>query len=78
MAWGDDEDQHARGEPGRPGPWSEPLAWLGCLVAAVVPTAMVTALVRVFEPAPWSPFAPLLYVALFTLMVLAVRPWTFR
>ena len=53
-------------------------SWVGCLLAVVMPTAVLASLVQMIEPntAPW--FVPGLYIGLFTLMVLAVRPWTMR
>lgn len=56
----------------------EPLAWIGCLVVAIAPTAMVASCAQSLDRTDWSLFAPLLYLGVFTLMVLAVRPWTFR
>ena len=58
--------------------WREGLVWAGCIAAAVMPTAILLAVVQAFEgqSEPW--FAPGLFIGVFTLMVLAVRPWTWR
>ncbi len=72
MGWGDDE------EPGGPRPWREPLAWLACLLAAVMPTAVLTTLIQALEASVSPLFVPLLYVGVFTIMVLIARPWTLR
>ena len=52
--------------------------WIGCALAAVMPTAILTSLVQRIEgrTEPW--FVPGLFIGVFTLMVLAARPWTMR
>jgi len=52
--------------------------WAACLLGAVMPTAAVTCLAQMIEgaTAPW--FGPGLFIGLFTLMVLTLRPWTLR
>lgn len=65
-------------EPGGKGRWGEPIAWIGCLMAAVLPTAVLTSLVQAVDRAVWRGFAPLIYVGMFTLMVLLIRPWSLR
>ncbi|MBO9546990.1 hypothetical protein [Caulobacter sp.] len=72
MGWHDDN------EPAGPRPWREPIAWLGCLLTAVMPTLVLTTIVQHLEAALSPMFAPALFVGLFTVMVLIVRPWTMR
>ena len=69
-----DEDEP---EDGRP-VWREWQGWIGCALAAVMPTAILTRLVQRIEgrTEPW--FVPGLFIGVFTLMVLAARPWTMR
>lgn len=74
MAWGGKDDDEDLG----PRPWREPLAWLGCLVAVVMPTVMLTGLFQLGGRAVAPFFTPLLFLGLFTSLVLLVRPWTFR
>ncbi|AZS21710.1 MULTISPECIES: hypothetical protein [unclassified Caulobacter] len=52
--------------------------WAVCLVGAVMPTVVLTSLVQMIEgkTEPW--FLPGLFIGLFTLAVLAIRPWTMR
>lgn len=68
-----DPDEH---EP-RPA-WREWRGWAGCLLAAVLPTAVLASLVQRIEGQTNPVFVPALFIGLFTLMVLAVRPWTLR
>lgn len=71
-------DREDGGRPRRAGVWREPVAWLACLLAAVMPTAVVSTIVQTLGERPWPVFVPALYIGLFTLMVLVVRPWTLR
>jgi nicotinamide riboside transporter PnuC len=74
MLWGGKDEQEDAGAR----PWREPLAWLGCLAAVVMPTLMLTGLFQVGGRSVSPLFTPLLFIGLFTSMVLLVRPWTFR
>ena len=74
MVWGGKDEEEDEG----PRPWREPVAWLGCPAAVVMPTVMLTGLFQL-GGRPVSPlFAPLLFIGLFTSMVLLVQPWTHR
>ena len=55
-----------------------PMAWLGCLMAAVLPTGMILALWKALLPE--APLAARLaiYALSLGLMIAAVRPWTIR
>lgn len=59
-------------------PFPEPLAWIGCLLAAIMPTAVLSTIALRIDRSVWPPFGMLLYVGVFTVMVLIVRPWTMR
>lgn len=72
MGWHDEEDETA------PRRWSEPVAWIGCLLAAVMPTAVLASIAQAGDRTIWPVFTPALYVGVFTVMVLIVRPWTIR
>ncbi|WP_454718825.1 hypothetical protein [Caulobacter segnis] len=49
-----------------------------CLVAAGVPTVVLTTIIQTFEgKTPWA-FVLALYIAIFKVGVLLMRPWTFR
>jgi len=72
MGWHDDEEQAA------PRRLSEPVAWIGCLLAAAMPTAVLASLAQAWDHAIWPVFTPLLYIGMFTVMVLIVRPWSMR
>jgi len=64
-------------EPG-PRRWREPVAWLGCLLAAVMPTAVLATIAQTWDAAISPLFVPALYIGIFTLMVLIIRPWSLR
>ncbi|WP_297515886.1 hypothetical protein [uncultured Caulobacter sp.] len=72
MSPNDEEDTPA------PRRWSEPIGWVGCLLAAVMPTAVLSTVVQAFERSMCPAFTPLLFIGLFTMLVLIVRPWTMR
>jgi len=74
MVWGGKDDE----EGGGPRPWREPLAWLGCLAAVIMPTVMLAGVFQLGGRAVSPLFTPTLLVGLFTILVLLVRPWTFR
>lgn len=74
MAWGGKDDEEHAGSRR----WREPLAWLGCLGAVVMPTAILTSLFQLGGRSVSPLFTPLLFIGLFTSMVLLVRPWTYR
>ena len=59
--------------------WSaEAVLWLGCLSVAVMPTGLMLMAWRTWVGAV-TPLAGLVtYVVLFTLMVVAMKPWTVR
>gem|GEM_PF-2413248 len=69
---------HDEPEPRAKARWGEPIAWLGCLMAAVLPTAVLTSFVQAVDRAVWPGFTPLIYVGVFTVMVLLIRPWSLR
>lgn len=74
MGWHDDDDEeHASSHR-----FPEPLAWIGCLLAAVMPTAVLASIAQSLDRAVWPAFIPLLYVGVFTVFVLLVRPWALR
>ncbi|WP_395443861.1 hypothetical protein [Caulobacter sp. UC70_42] len=52
--------------------------WVACVLGSVMPTAMLTSVIQMIDGKiePW--FGPGLFIALFTLAVLAMRPWTLR
>ena len=66
-------------EVGRLPVWSaEALMWLACLSVAIMPTGLVLMVWRTWIGAV-TPLAGLVtYLVLFTLMVLAMKPWTVR
>ena len=71
MGSGDD------GEPrGRRG--GEIVGWLVCLAGAVLPTALLAQIAERFDKHLFAGFTPALYLGLFTVLVLVVRPWTLR
>jgi hypothetical protein len=72
MSSNDDEDTPARRR------WGEPIGWAGCLLAAVMPTAVLSTVVQALERSMFPAFTPLLFIGLFTMLVLIVRPWTMR
>lgn len=74
VGWRDDEEE-ARRLPA----WSgEAVLWLGCLSVAVMPTGLMLMAWRTWIGAV-TPLAGLVtYVVLFTLMVVAMKPWTVR
>ena len=74
MVWGGKDEEERDGPRRR----REPLAWLGCLAAVIVPTAMLTGLFQLDGREVSPLFVPALLIGLFTIMVLLVRPWTFR
>ncbi|WP_299013837.1 hypothetical protein [uncultured Caulobacter sp.] len=43
-----------------------------------MPTAVLTTLIQALEASVSPLFVPLLYVGVFTIMVLIARPWTLR
>lgn len=65
-------------KPAGPSRLTEPLAWIGCLVAAILPTAMLASFVQSLDRAAWPLFTPLACLGVFTIMVLALQPWTHR
>lgn len=71
MGWNDEEEEAA------PPRWREPIGWIGCLLAAVMPTVVLASLAGGGRDG-WPGFVPALYIGLFTVMVLVVRPWTMR
>jgi hypothetical protein len=64
--------------PPKPTRWGESIGWVGCLLGAVMPTAVLSSVVRALEPSLFPAFIPLLFIGLFTMMVLIVRPWALR
>lgn len=72
MGSNDDEDTPT---PRRLG---ESIAWVGCLLAAVMPTAVLSTVVQSLERSVLPAFTPLLFIGLFTMLVVIVRPWTMR
>jgi len=72
MGSNDDEDAPT------PRRWGEPIGWVGCLLAAVMPTAVLSTVVQALERSAFPAFTPLLFIGLFTMLVLIVRPWTMR
>jgi hypothetical protein len=58
--------------------WREWQGWLGCVLASVMPTAVLASIVQMIEGQTAPIFVPALFIGLFTLMVLTIRPWTMR
>lgn len=57
--------------------WSaEAVVWLACLGVAVVPTGVVLTVWRAWRGAVTPQAGLLTYIILFTLMVVAMKPWT--
>lgn len=51
--------------------------WAACLAGAVMPTLLLASIAAAFEKT--SPaFIPALFIGLFTLAVIVIRPWTIR
>lgn len=76
MAWGGKDEN---GDPGKPGlRLAEWQMWAACLMAAAMPTVVVTSIIQVVEGKTAPAFVPALYIGLFTIMVLIVRPWSDR
>ena len=73
MGWYDDEE--VAWLPG----WAVvPLAWLGCLMAAVLPAGVLLALWNaLFADVPLAASLAI-YVVSLVLMIAAVKPWTVR
>lgn len=71
-------DRRRDGKPATQGRMIEAFAWAGCLLAAVMPTAVLASIAQSLDRAKWALFAPLLYILVFTLMVIVIRPWTHR
>lgn len=69
-----DEDDRER-EPPRLREWE---GWAACLIGAGMPTVVLTSIVPAIEGKTAPAFAPALYIGVFTVGVLLVRPWTFR
>lgn len=65
-------------DPPKPRRWVEPIGWIGCLLGAVMPTAVLSSVVQALERSLFPAFIPLLFVGLFTMLVLIVRPWTLQ
>lgn len=70
----DDEDEDKRPPP-RFREWE---GWVVCLLAAGMPTVVLTSIVQALEGKTAPAFVPALYIGIFTVGVLLVRPWTFR
>ncbi|PVM83401.1 hypothetical protein [Caulobacter endophyticus] len=72
MAWGgrhhDDDEPQALQE------WQ---AWVVCLLGAVMPTSVLATIVDWIEGQTAPAFVPALYIGVFTIAVLLMRPWRF-
>lgn len=65
-----DEPRHSKGV--------EPWAWAACLLAPIMPARILIGLAGAVDGRLW-PFFPLaLYIGLFTLMVVIIRPRSLR
>lgn len=75
MAWGgkgDDEDEAA-------GPaLREWHLWAACLIGSVMPTAVLITIAQWGDGQTAPVFMPALYIGVFTIAVLLLRPWQFR
>lgn len=58
--------------------WRAWKGWVACLLGSVTPTAMLTAVVEMIDGKTAPVFAPALFVGIFMIAVLLMRPWTFR
>lgn len=74
LAIGSNDDEEAP----TPRSWGEPIGWVGYLLAAVMPTAVLSTAVQALERSAFPAFTPLLFIGLFTMLFLIVRPWTMR
>lgn len=77
MVWGGKGDDDDDAEESR-APFVEWEVWAACLVGAVMPAVTVTMFVQLFEGKTEPYFFPGLYLGLSTILVLIIRPWTFR
>lgn len=75
MAWGGrDDDEDGAGHP-RLREWH---LWPACVLGSVTPTAVLTTVAQWVEGQSAPAFVPALYIGVFTIAVLIVRPWTVR
>jgi hypothetical protein len=73
MGWYDDEQSAWLPD------WAvTPLAWLGCLLAAVLPAGAGLALWNAVFAAATPVVSLSLYVVSLAMMIAAVKPWTLR
>lgn len=73
MGWYQDE------ETSWPPDWAiRPLAWVGAVMASVLPTGFTLALLKLAWPAPPLMFIAGLYVVWLGVMLAAIKPWTWR
>ena len=75
MAWGGKGDQED--ETGKP-TLREWHLWAACLLGSVMPTAVLTTIVQWVEGQTAPAFVPALYIGVFTIAVLILRPWSVR
>jgi len=73
MGWYDDE------EKGWLPDWAvQPIMWIGCLMAAVIPAGIVLQVLAFAWVRPPTPLALGAYAVSLGLMVAAMKPWTVR
>lgn len=73
MGWHDEEDTTWFPD------WAvQPLAWMGVLMAAVLPAGVVLAFLKLVWPTPPMAVNAVVYAVSLGLMVAAVKPWTLR
>lgn len=71
MGWHDEDESRASAGLGA---W----AWAACLVAPAMPAMVLVGLAQWLDGQIWPLFPLVLYIGLFTVMVLLIRPWTVR
>lgn len=62
----------------RPSAWRGWEMWIACVLAAIMPTAVLATVVQWVDGKAATLFVPALFLGLVAVMVLAMRPWTFR
>lgn len=57
-------------------PWpNRPMAWLGCIAAPALPTALLISLLRFVVDAPPGRVIAGFYLGVFAMTVMIMRPW---
>ena len=73
MGWYDDENEDWLPE------WAvQPMMWLGCLMAAVIPAGIAMQVISYAWAKPPTPLSMGVYAVSLGLMIAVVKPWTVR